>query len=98
MAKKDEIRARRDALDGYSWVISQIFSSGSFLLFGLEFGGELPGSEGGGIGHMDSEEQLQGLAATVSGCDATDTVVLFLISEAALHYGSPQIADYAACR
>ena len=61
-----------------------------------EFYGELPSGKCGCVGHVDAEEQKEGLAVAVAGGDAADTEVLLLVAEAALHYGGAQVTDDTA--
>lgn len=61
-----------------------------------EFYGELPCGKYGCVGHVDAEEQKEGLAVAVAGGDAADTEVLLLVAEAALHYGGAQVTDDTA--
>lgn len=68
----------------------------SLLLFRAEFGGELPGGECGGVGHVNAEKQKQSLAVTVAGGYSADSEVLLMVSEAALHDCSAQVADDSA--
>ena len=70
--------------------------SGSFLLFRAEFGGELPCGKCCCVGHVDAEEQKQSLAVAVAGGYSADSEVLLLVSEAALHDCSAQVADDSA--
>ena len=61
-----------------------------------EFYGELPCGKCGCVGHVDAEEQKEGLAVAVAGGNAADTEVLLLVAEAALHYGGAQVTDDTA--
>ena len=72
------------------------FQSGSFLFLLPEFYGELPCGKCGCVGHVDAEEQKEGLAVAVAGGNAADTEVLLLVAEAALHYGGAQVTDDTA--
>ena len=45
---------------------------------------------------MDAEKEQQRLAAGVACSNPADTVVLFLVSEAALHGGRAQCPDYSS--
>lgn len=73
----------------------EIFQSGALLLFLFKFGGELSCSESRCVGHVDAEEKQECLAMTVTSRYPAYTIVLFLVSETALHDRGTQIADDA---
>lgn len=77
--------------------IGEIFQSGSLLLFLFlfKFGGALSGSESRCVGHVDAEEKHECLAMTVTSRYPAYTIVLFLVSETALHDRGTHIADDA---
>lgn len=56
----------------------------------------LSGCQGGGVGHVYAEEEQQGLTVAVAYRDPPESVVLFLIAEAPLHYRGAESTDNAA--
>ena len=62
----------------------------------LFFDGKLSGSKYSCVCALYAEKEQQCLAAGVACRYPADTVVLFLISEAALHGGRAQCADYSS--
>ncbi len=61
------------------------------------FLGKATGGKGRSICHVDAEKEQQRLASCVARRDAANTIMLFLIAEAALHGCRAQCADYTAC-
>ena len=60
------------------------------------FQGHLSGGHGGGVGHVYAEEEEYGLTVAVACRDPSESVVLFLIAEAPLHYRGAESTDNAA--
>lgn len=71
--------------------------SGSSLLLFPGFLDKSSCSQCRGICHVEAKEKKQCLAEAVPGCDASHSVVLFLIAEAALHYRGTQVSEDSLC-
>ena len=53
----------------------------------------LPCGKNGSICRMDSEEEQQPLAEHIACLDASDAIVLLLVSKATLHYRGSEVSD-----